>query len=224
MIIAFLQLASVRCNSPKRRRNWNSSIAAFWLGQPTALLSGNRQREPDLMWRGLSLVAICALSLQPQLCGALGSTPRLHGYGVLGSAPRLRGGAKQQALVPHRARALVAAADCDPSSRDHTARRARVVLEVGALFAACVSLSLLSDTLTKKILQQDRSLTVTVTFFHFAMSALGGAVVVPTLAWLARSNPASEDGSVTLPPLSRRDAGILFPLVCCQVRSLGGGA
>ena len=56
------------------------------------------------------------------------------------------------------------------------------MLEVGALFAACVSLSLMSDTLTKRVLQQDRSLTVTVTFFHFAMSALAGTVVVPALA------------------------------------------
>lgn len=90
------------------------------------------------------------------------------------------------------------------------------MLEVGALFAACVSLSLMSDTLTKKVLQQDRSLTVTVTFFHFAMSALGGALVVPALAWLARSNPGDEDKSASLPPLSRSDAGILVPLVFCQ--------
>jgi solute carrier family 35 protein E1 len=87
---------------------------------------------------------------------------------------------------------------------------------VGALFAACVSLSLLSDTLTKKILQQDRSLTVTVTFFHFAMSALGGTVVVPVLAWLARSKPAIGEEPVELPPLSLRDWGVLVPLVCCQ--------
>ena len=93
------------------------------------------------------------------------------------------------------------------------------MLELGALFAACVSLSLMSDTLTKRVLQQDRSLTVTVTFFHFAMSALAGTVVVPALAWLARSSPAAEDGAKSappLPPLRLHDIGLLFPLISCQ--------
>ena len=35
------------------------------------------------------------------------------------------------------------------------------VLEIGGLFSACTLLSLLSDTLTKKILQRDRSLLIT---------------------------------------------------------------
>ena len=171
------------------------------------------------MWLRLCLPAILALSLQPHFCVALGSTARLHSS-VLGSTPRLRGGAKQPALVAHqRASAPVAAADSSSRGLQAPQQRARAVLEVGALFAACVSLSLMSDTLTKRVLQQDSSLTVTVTFFHFAMSALAGTVMVPALAWLARSNPAAEDGAKStppLPPLSLRDMGVLFPLICCQ--------
>jgi drug/metabolite transporter (DMT)-like permease len=168
-----------------------------------------------------------ALSSQPHVCvahpraAAPLSTARLH-PSVLGSTPRLRGGAKQPAFVAHRARALIAAADSSSGELQTPKQRARAVLEVGALFAACVSLSLMSDTLTKRVLQQDRSLTVTVTFFHFAMSALAGTVVVPALAWLARSSPAAEDGVMSAPPLpplrlrDMRDLGLLFPLISCQ--------
>ena len=169
-----------------------------------------------------------ALSSQPHVCVAAHpraaaplSTARLH-PSVVGSTPRLRGGAKQPAFVAHRARALIAAADSSSGELQTPKQRARAVLEVGALFAACVSLSLMSDTLTKRVLQQDRSLTVTVTFFHFAMSALAGTVVVPALAWLARSSPAAEDGVMSAPPLpplrlrDMRDLGLLFPLISCQ--------
>ena len=174
----------------------------------------------------LSVPAMLALSSQPHCCVAahpraaapLLSTARLH-PSVLDSTPRLRGGAKQPALAAHRARALIAAADSSSGELHAPKQRARALLEVGALFAACVSLSLMSDTLTKRVLQQDRSLTVTVTFFHFAMSALAGTVVVPALAWLARSSPAAEDGAKSappLPPLRPSDIGLLLPLISCQ--------
>ena len=95
------------------------------------------------MWLRLCLPAILALSLQPHFCVALGSTARLHSS-VLGSTPRLRGGAKQPALVAHqRASAPVAAADSSSRELQTPKLRARAVLEVGALFAACVSLSLM---------------------------------------------------------------------------------
>ena len=161
----------------------------------------------------------CCVAAHPRAAVPLLSTVRLH-PSVLDSAPRLRGGAKQPALAAHRARALIAAADSSSGELHAPKQRARALLEVGALFAACVSLSLMSDTLTKRVLQQDRSLTVTVTFFHFAMSALAGTVVVPALAWLARSStPAAEDGAESappLPPLRPRDIGLLFPLFSSQ--------
>ena len=122
----------------------------------------------------------------------------------------------RQQHVPASGQQLLATASAPRRSVPST----KQVLEIGGLFSACTLLSLLSDTLTKKILQRDRSLTTTVTFFHFAMSALGGIFVV-LLPMLLR--PPPEDAEVApdqLPPLRLADTGAVLPLALCQARKM----
>ena len=63
------------------------------------------------------------------------------------------------------------------------------------MFALCTFISLLSDSLTSHILKAyaREGLAISVTFFHFAMSALCGLIIVPVLQWSRTQHARPEE-------------------------------
>lgn len=97
------------------------------------------------------------------------------------------------------------------------------VLRISLLFALCTVISLLSDSLTSHILKAYArdGLAVSVTFFHFAMSALCGSIIVPVLQWSRthHTRPKETDWLqrwLGVPSIGMVAAAI-GPLVLCQV-------
>jgi drug/metabolite transporter (DMT)-like permease len=105
-------------------------------------------------------------------------------------------------------------------------------LRTATLFAVCTAFSLWTDSITKHVLTRhqlgDRG-TLTVSFFHFLMSTLVGAVVLPSLArfesWrvlnASRLRPraaATLAARSVIPPSASRWPllRLLTPLVLCQ--------
>jgi len=84
----------------------------------------------------------------------------------------------------------------------------------------CCVFSILTDTLTKRILQlhSEEHLTLTVTMFHFGMSALAGLLVLPTLA-AARDRHRPTRAIRSSLSVSVTEALAILPIVLCQ---LGG--
>lgn len=105
-------------------------------------------------------------------------------------------------------------------------------LRVSFAFTLCTLLSLVSDMLTKHMLQQHarQGLAMTITFFHFAVSALCGFVTVPAVVYVSQrhvvepSKAACYGPSRQLPPSATLSLGIprslartMVLLALCQV-------
>ena len=102
--------------------------------------------------------------------------------------------------------------------------RRPVAIHVSLLFLLCTAFSLLSDMLTKRILSvyARDGLAMTVTLFHFGVSALCGALVLPVQNHFKRRNRIADGltserskGGTNLPPL-RTLAAMIWPLAVCQ--------
>ena len=105
---------------------------------------------------------------------------------------------------------------------------------VALLFALCASFSLLTDMLTRQILQRHErpGMAITVTFFHFFVSAASGAAALPlgerlrTRAARAKRGaapppppPPPRAASKAPPPSARQLLRLVWPLALLQ---LGG--
>lgn len=99
-------------------------------------------------------------------------------------------------------------------------------MKVALLFLSCTVFSFATDMLTKRILQTANAwdgLALVVTFFHFAISALAGAMAIPVRAWALRRR--GDAAAASSPPQGLRSqpwldlVRILAPLGVCQ---LGG--
>ena len=89
-------------------------------------------------------------------------------------------------------------------------------LHVALLFALCTCFSYLTDTLTQRILRRHSvggwdGLPAVVTFFHFAVSAIVGAVVLPAFA--SGGGPADRATAVATDICSPDDAPTLVAAV-----------
>ena len=101
------------------------------------------------------------------------------------------------------------------------------VLRISLMFALCTFISLLSDSLTSHILKAyaREGLAISVTFFHFAMSALCGLIIVPVLQW-SRTQHARPEETISSADWLQRWLGVpsigmvaaaIGPLALCQV-------